>query len=270
MATAIARQNKSVVGEFLRRKIATGIQLEYIDLFSLDANQSTSIIDTWAIGGNEQNDIAVQEIVEQVKLEAQNFADVIGGNQTFMITVRGEHDFVANTYFKMIGLRAEDGIGSEPANQKGVLAQLMRHNQQLMSMNNMAMSQAFRHLTSMNERLSDRNETLEQHRIDMYDVLEDLTTRKHEREIEANTAIENSELKRKAFEQFLPLLPLVLNKIAGVEGGGDSAMGNTLLTFFESLDDKQRQEIQDSLSQEQQIVLMSLWQEVASKGEENE
>lgn len=106
------------------------------------------------------------------------------------------------------------------ATEKGLLGQLMRHNQQLAAINVESVQAVLSPLISENQDLRRRIGEVESRRIEMFQLIESLETRRHDREIEAIEAGARAEFRGKLVkslaEKWVPELIGKLNVGGGV------------------------------------------------------
>lgn len=220
----------------------------------------------------EASEIQLEEIpvyAESVIARAQEDADSSGSRitrYTLQSFRKGDEKPAARYSFRLRGesdpdLDEESG-GEEPANPRGLLSQLMRHNEAIMrtfvtSTNALSATMA-RRLESadrLNERLT--HELTEQRRI-----VEEARGEQHVRDMEMMS--EDASIKRKdaAFGKMMALVPLVINKLAGGKVLPDKSdpMMMLLEPFISSMTPDQFQAIQGTLSPEQTIMFVELLQ----------
>lgn len=154
----------------------------------------------------------------------------------------------------------EDEIGmSEAPDQKGLTAQLMRHNEALMRTAVMGANQTIGLLTRTVRSQGEQIENLLSERRETFSLVEDLKSKKHERELMTLEAENQQKRHQDLFEKASLLLPTVVNRIAGKKLLPEA---NTALIMIkelaESLSPDQLPGLMKSLRPEQQILLMDL------------
>lgn len=154
---------------------------------------------------------AAFEIVEACQEDAEG----IGGLQKYAI--RAYHGARKTPTVKRIAIDARpdtvDDEFSEPANQKGVLSQMMRHTEAATRLAIGGAHENQRVMLKTIERLQTRIEFLENERAKSWELIESMKTQEHERELE-RVLIERAE-KRKddAMGELKLLLPVVAQKL---------------------------------------------------------
>ena len=206
----------------------------------------------------------IPDLAEEIVSRAQTDADGIGGVQRYTVTLYalGEVRAVLRWPFRIRANGDEfEEAGDEPANAKGLMTQLMRHNEAIAK----TMVQAVAGITTvMARRLESSDNTVtrltEQHHRNM-ELLEEAKSDQHQRDMELLTTTENENRKNQMFEKLSLLVPVMINKLAGqkVMDAQDPAV-MMMKSFAESLSAEQFQEISKKLKPEQLVVLGQLLQ----------
>ncbi|HEY0714891.1 MAG TPA: hypothetical protein VGF45_19580 [Polyangia bacterium] len=102
-----------------------------------------------------------------------------------------------------------DPIDSEPATARGLIAQLMRHNEANSRIVSLSMGQIVATLLRQNERLRLVAEEAEDKRYAVANLSEQLLSQQHDRDLEAKMVEERAELLRHGLTQFGAVLPYV-------------------------------------------------------------
>jgi len=176
---------------------------------------------------------------------------------------KGESKPAARHAFRLRGendLDLDDESGEEPATVKGLLSQLMRHNEiqsrTLITAVSTGMASMARRLESA-DRL---NETLVRERTTMFQTIEEARSDQHTRDMELMLADKSQARKDQAFAKLMSLVPLVINKIAGSKILPDKS--DPLMMLLEpligSMSQEQFQSIAGTLNPEQQIMFVDL------------
>lgn len=154
-----------------------------------------------------------REIAAQIWETADEHSHAFEGRQRYKLTALDKSDDETGVYVFAIGLggslsRAEPG---EPT-ERGLLAQLMRHNQQLASIN-VEQSQAVNSaLMAENRDLRHRVEHVEKQRQEWFELLEDLHSQKHQRELEREKAEHDANNRARAFQLLAQFVPEALSQ----------------------------------------------------------
>jgi hypothetical protein len=161
-----------------------------------------------------------------------------------------------------------DSTSSEPPSQVGLLAQLMRHNQEMARQHSAAIGSLVHHMSKMIEKLSDQNEKYMSDRITMFTTMEDLTSRRHEREIETEKAHASIERNKEIFQKIAAFLPIIANKVVGqpLMHQKFSEFEATALQFIETLTPTKLDAISGSSNWSQdQLLLLGTMLEQSTK-----
>lgn len=147
---------------------------------------------------------------------------------------------------------------SEPASTKGQHAQIMRHNEALMRIAVMGANQALGLQNRTIARQADLIEKMMSQRMEEFELIEELRSNQHERELMTKAEEAKQERYNQLFEKGKVLLPVVANRIAGrkVLPEDTDPMVETLKSLVETLDPGQVSDILPRLRPEQQIALL--------------
>lgn len=224
--------------------------------------------------GNEVDTIDMQErtlsmdelplLSEEIISRAQTDADGIGGVQRYTVVLYALNEVRAALRWPF-RIRANgdefDEAGDESPNSKGLLSQLMRHNEAIAK----TMVHAVAGLTTvMARRLESSDATItrltDQHHKNMQ-LLEDAQSQQHTRDMELLTTEANESRKNQMFEKLSLLVPVMINKLAGQKVmAADDPAAMMLKSFSESITPEQFKTIQATLKPEQLIVLGQILQ----------
>jgi hypothetical protein len=222
--------------------------------------------------GNDIETIDLQErtlstdelpmIAEEIVSRAQMDADGIGGVQRYIVALYQVKDPRACVRFPF-RIRANgdefEEAGDEPSNSKGLLSQLMRHNEAMAK----TMVHAVAGLTTvMARRLESSDNTItrltEQHTENMK-LLEEAKSDQHTRDMELLTTEASETRKNQMFEKLALMVPVLINKLSGQKVfNTEDPTAMMLKSFTESITQEQFTKIQSSLKPEQLIILMQI------------
>lgn len=132
---------------------------------------------------------------------ASEHADAFEGRQRFRLIASAGEGEVGTLVFA-IGKGATGAAFSQKTDlgestERGLLAQLMRHNQQLAAINVESVQSVLGPLISENQDLRKRIGEVEERRIEWFEALESLGGKKHERELEAVEAGARAEFRNR-------------------------------------------------------------------------
>lgn len=206
-------------------------------------------------------------LVDEIISRGQSDADGIGGVQRYELHVLTSDKKVSARF--AFRLRGEDDAndeiaGDEAATMKGLLGQLMRHNEQ---QNRTMVSGIGVMVNMMNrslERLQDENESLREERSKTWEIIDKARGNEHEREMELLETSRKGEREDMIFQKINTLFPLLLNRLSGkkvLSTEEKSVLGG----FVESLTEDQFNNIKNALNPEQQILLFKVVSEINQK-----
>ncbi len=166
------------------------------------------------------------------------------------------------------GEEVQDGIQStEPANTQGLLAQNQRHLESTMRMNLQMATGTMAALQGMNERYARQIDTMLEEKFKTAELLSDLLDKKAERDTRAKDADVAIAMKTKAAENFMPMLPTILNKLMGGKFLPEGRMKDGLKTFAESLTPEQIDAMMAPLNDAQKAAMAEVLIEVQTGGQ---
>jgi hypothetical protein len=135
-----------------------------------------------------------------------------------------------------------------------------------------AMGQMLDRAMNQNAMLVAQQQAILEKQIELTREREALENQKLERELRVGQAELQEARKERFFKQALNLLPVVglgVQKVLGVKNGSSAAPLRTAIdTFFQSLTDDKRERIMSSLTPDQQVLLLRIWQECMPGEEE--
>lgn len=166
-----------------------------------------------------------RDIAAVIWEEARNVASAYPGPQAFLLTAHEKEDVDFQAPLTSTGFRVDasegqgqgDMTGSEPPTQEGLLGQLMRHNENKEKTINSMLSSVISYLVRDNEKKSEALEQFFSTRLEMMKTMEELTSKKHEREIAAKEQEAKIERNKEMFGRISSYLPVVVNHLAGKE-----------------------------------------------------
>ena len=207
----------------------------------------------------------LESLIQEICSTAQGDADGLGRHvQKYAIFTYFEQSIssLGSFPFMLSGEGADgddDGFeGSEPANAKGLLAQLMRHNEGNARTSTLAMGGVVREQARIIEKITERNEKLNEKLIEVSELMEALQSAKHERDLESRRLEHKLKVTDEMFERVRILLPVVANKIMGKTVFPESVDPRVMIVkeWAESLTTKQVDALKNVLGPEQMIGLL--------------
>ena len=201
--------------------------------------------DIQAIDGIEQ---LIQDVCEMAQGDANAMRE---GLQRYAVYAYFDknRDYVVRTPFRVNAEEAYDseageGEGSEPASEKGLLAQLMRHTEAQTRITTIHTNNIIE--TLMRDNASQRALIEKQmgQAVDMAAVIQESLDNSTARRIAEKEAATKAEIVGSVVEHLKLLLPVIMNKVAGQKIAPESDPSFTLLaSLFESLTSEQQQKL---------------------------
>ncbi len=153
----------------------------------------------------------------------------------------------------------DGGETSEPPTTQGAMAQAMRHTEAILRTSIPGWGAAFQGLQHMVSQQSQVIETLMGDRFKTAELIETLTTAKHEREIEILREARKDDTQKQLLENFKPLIPVVLNKLAGKKMLPETDPQSMMLReLFQTMKPEQLAAIQSALTPQQAMIVLSI------------
>ena len=222
------------------------------------------------------DDDELEIMANQIEGAVLEDAEGIGGVQKYQLLAyfTKASRSVARLTFRMTGAdldEYEDSM-SEPATAKGHHAKIMRHNEALMRIAVLGANQSIGMLNRTVARQSDTIVLLLTQRVEEFELIENLKSQQHERDLATKAEEYKQERYNQLFEKGKVLLPVVANRIAGrkVLPEETDPMIETLKSLVETLDPAQVSDILPKLRPEQQIALIEFIEAYKNEHEEKE
>lgn len=224
-------------------------------------------LDVWPVG------IGETEIREAVEESAARHCNVMGGSHAYVLqAVEKETGAILASHCFRVSAEALPGasvLASEPANVGGVTAQLMRHQEAIMSSTVIAWDKLGRTATGMIERADRRAARSEAAYMRVVELHQELIEGSEQRKDDNRRADTMLEIKRNSAKQLTALAPVILESIVKkvAPEGLDRASAHTARTFFESLTQEQLHAVLGACDAEQQKIVIHLLNNLAREAE---
>lgn len=163
------------------------------------------------------------------------------------------------------------GMPTEPANQDGVLAMQMRHNESIMRTSVMAMGGVVQALQKNLDRFAHHNERLIDDRMNTLHLIEDLMSGKHERDLETERQKNDLRLREELLDKLKLLGPYVINKMMGKSVLPEQTTPEALQirALVETLRPEQMEKLKDVLTPDQLLAIVEIAGKMVTKSGEN-
>ena len=231
---------------------------------------------------DRQNDVATfvvsakptddqEGLLSRIEEALENDADGLGGVQKYVLLALREGRSLSRLPLRVASTMDDGNSGepleSEPANGKGLLGQLMRHNEVQSRMFAMSMGQVVSTMQRTIARLQETVENADERRLAAVDVAEKMLTREHERAALTQMVEDNRVAKAVTFDTVKSVMPFVmhyLRKSAGmpVETTPTAALVSQLAA---SLKPEQLAGLEKVLTDEQMETIAQIFAATPSK-----
>lgn len=223
-------------------------------------------VETFEVRASELELEEIPVFAGNILMRAQEDADGNGpGVSRYVVYAyrKGESKPSGRYPFRLRGesdLDMDSESGEEAPTTKGIITQLMRHNENMMRLLVQSTGASMASMARRLESADKLNEALAKERREMFATLEEAKSEQHTRDMDL--LLTEGSLKRKdaAFAKLMSLVPMVINKIAGNKVLPDKS--DPLMMLLEpligSLNQEQFQAIAQNLTPEQQIMFVDL------------
>jgi len=202
--------------------------------------------------------VDINALINEICDSAQKDADDLNSgiqNYALYAFFPSDLDYLPRKVFRVAGANEDferELTPSEPPTEKGLVSQLMRHNESIMK--TMTVSQGYMTSTLQreNQRLAEMNEKFAQQQVDFMVLLQDTMDQSHTRRLEEKKNEVAIAMKTDIMAKLDTLIPVVINRIAGqtimpVEDPSFVLMG----TLLESLSPEQQLNFLNNLNEGQ-------------------
>ena len=218
----------------------------------------------------------IDALVSQVVNAAVNDATSLNsGIQLYAIYAQYPNDpsYVPRRVFRVASATEEeierDVDPSEPPTEKGLVSQLMRHNE-IVSKNAMVgMGYMFQTFQRENTRMSDMIDRFSTQQIDMMLLVQDTMDDAHKRRMEEKKTEMELSLREGVFEHLKMIFPIIANRVAGKQLFAEPDKSFYMMaSLMESMEPDQQMEILERMSPHQQTMFAEMMNEYRKKKEE--
>lgn len=214
-----------------------------------------------AVEGTEISDRVILEISDA----AQRDADDVGGIQKYAIYAYylGNKNYVPRKIFRVAAQeeveREREGT-SEPATEKGLMSQLMRHNEVNMKNSMVSMGYILNTFQREIQQQRDQNKIFLNQQVEMTLLVQEVLDNSSKRRIEEKRAEMQSSMLEGVFEHLKIGLPILFNRLAGrdVFPAKMERELYMMASLFEGLSQEQQAEISNMLRPEQLSLLAEI------------
>jgi len=212
-------------------------------------------------------DMLVNQIVDAAQKDAD---DIKQGIQNYAVYAYFQND-KNDVPRKIFRVAAEEEMErdispSEPPTEKGLVSQLMRHNEAVSKTAYVAMTTMFGNFERQIGRLSEMNEKFAAQQVDMMVLVQDTLNEAHTRRMSEKKNELSMALQEGAFEQLKAVAPIIINRLAGKPILPEPDKSFMLLAqLLENLTPDQQAMLRDTLSPPQLAILGEILGDYESK-----
>jgi hypothetical protein len=220
----------------------------------------------------ERIEATAEEIFEAGEADASGIGN---GLQTYVVLAFYGDNKRHNGRFTFRARGDEDdwdgGETTEPPTTQGAMAQAMRHTEVIMRSSSAGMGAAFNGLQHMVTRQSEIINQMMEERFKTAELLEALSSKTHERELELLREARKDDTQRQLLENFKPMIPVVMNKLAGKQMlPAADPQSMMLKELFKTMEPEQLAAIQGVLTPQQAMIVLSIAQNYVGPDEPTE
>lgn len=229
-------------------------------------------VGSFAVRLEEGSDDDIDPLINNICDSAQKDADDLNqGVQTYAIYAYFPQDlgYVPRKVFRVSASEVEmerDLLPSEPATEKGLVAQTMRHLESVMKTNTVSLGYLVQSQQREMQRLSEQNEKFAQQQIDFMVLLQDTMDNAHKRRLAEKSTEVDIAIKESAVAKLEALVPVIINRIAGKEVLPTEDSSFMLMSsLLEGLSEKQQLAFYNGLTEAQRITFAEVLAEYEKK-----
>lgn len=255
------RSKDKPLRRFVLRTAAPGSKGAEIETYELDETIMLTSDDIPAYAGN-------------ILQRAQDDADGAGPTiqrYTLFSFCKGAQQPSGRFIFRLRGqsdLDLDDEAGEDAPTNKGLLQQLMRHNEATNRALMQGMTGMMGIMTRQLESVNQVNEKLIRERTDMFETLESARSTQSERDTQLMLVSGEQERKDKAFEKLMGLVPVVINRMIGAKvmpGDANDPLMLMLDPLISGMSQEQFQGITATLKPEQQLMFFEILKTIQAR-----
>lgn len=260
--------HQSTLERFVRDAFGHGDGLLLLSVIASDGSRMAC--NRWDVGRDV--DDAYKETFEQIEERALRQANALGGTHAFILEwyrqCEGERPRVeGHEVFRVSAETAPGGrFMSEPANEGGLVAQAMRHQETNQKHLSAMFDRAMHHMGRTLDRISERAEKAETRYVESMGVFLESIANKQAHEVELVKAQGNAEVKAQLAGRVATLIPAMAGRV--MEHFGKEGFQVRLRGFFETLKPEQFGGILQQLQPEQQALLLEMAKPIIAELEE--
>lgn len=222
-------------------------------------------VHTFAVKLEEGAETEIEPLLLQIADAAQRDCDDLSsGLQQYALYAYfpADTNYVPRKVFRVSPSDIEierDTTPSEPATEKGLVAQTMRHLEAVMRTTTITSNMFMTMMRDELARMSTMNEKFSAQHVDFMVLLQDLLDRSHTRRLNERSEEATIAMKESALNKIETLLPVIINRIAGKPILPEQSKAFMLLSgLLEGLSPEQQNHLRDMLDPAQLTVLAEI------------
>lgn len=208
--------------------------------------------------------VTPEHIAEEILQEIIEDSKMFSGVQSYAVLFfrPGEREYSRRVAVQFRGKAdklAQNIEASEPANEKGVAAMLMRGFETMMVRMNQLHETTLRHFAGENDRLSRENMSLRESHLQVLRVGEELIDRKEERRIHLGREAKKDAFIEKGVQQIMMLAGPLMSKVLPGPIGQSVSSDMMTIQLLASLSQEQIQQLISVLGPDQRAAFVELY-----------
>jgi uncharacterized protein YidB (DUF937 family) len=214
-------------------------------------------------------------LVLDIEQSALDDVEGTGGVQKYVLQGMDETKHsIGRLTLRYAATRQEDETGfdsdSEPATSQGALAMQMRHNEALERIDKAGWGNIINTQRLTIQSLTEQNEALLGKHLEYIALAEELTQRKHERELELLEQQNKGENRQRVARTLTALLPAVVKKLTGADLGPVTDPDTiSMRQFLQTINEDELEKIASILGPEKSLALLSMLKGETEKPNDN-
>lgn len=239
-----------------------------VTLYALAQNLTRQTLQTW------EPPIEGAELLEQIEDRALRQANVLGGSHAFLVETLDDKDHVMGSeVFRVSAELLPNGvsIAHEPANEGGLLAQMMRHLEAQTRTGVLSFEKTSNATLRALESVGKHASQIEDRYVSLINRMQDVVLGEHQARVELAREEASAKTKHMFAERLAGILPEVIGSFTGkVSGTPGAAAAVKAKAAFETLRPEQLETIMSCLDMPQKIAIMGLLKSLAEDAEKHQ
>ena len=222
-------------------------------------------VGTFPVRLEEGAEEEIDPLLNAISDAAQNDAnDLNSGVQLYALYAYFDKDrsYAPRKVFRVSSIDQEierDVNPSEPATEKGLVSQTMRHMEAIMRHATVAAGMQQQTMQRELQRLSDQNEKFSQQQVDFMLLLQDTMNDAHSRRLKEKESETSLAMKEAVLSKLEALVPVIINKIAGKSVLPEEDQSFMLMSsLLEGMSEEQQSSFYNSLTDAQRMTLSTI------------